>query len=111
MSRVFVLINDFSIANRWIPEILEANAFLINHFVDLRLHEELMTVEAFGGPSAVMRDQYTKGDVYGGLRDDSSRAFKMSAIDSHLQQASPKCSTTSKSTTSKMSPPLQDILQ
>jgi hypothetical protein len=74
-SRVFVLLNDFGVANRWIPEILEANAFLVNHFVDLGLHEELKTVEAFGGPSAVMRDHYTKGNVYGGLKDDPSRAY------------------------------------
>ena len=84
-SRVFVLLNDFGITNRWIPGILEANEFLFNHFADLALHEELKTVEAFGGPSAVMRDEYIKGDVYGGLMDDSSRAFKISAIDSDLQ--------------------------
>jgi hypothetical protein len=83
-SRTLVLLSDFGIANR-IPEILVANASLINHFADLGLHEELKTVEAFRGPTVVMRDHYLKGDIYGGLRDDVYRKNKIFIIDGDLQ--------------------------
>ncbi len=65
---------------------MEANEILIDHFTDIRLYEDLKTVEAFGGPSAVMRDDYNKGDIYGGLEKDLSRSSSLSAIDIHLEQ-------------------------
>jgi hypothetical protein len=85
-SRLYVLLEDFGIKYRWLPEILEANEILVEYFNDTTLYEELKTIEAFGGPSAVMQEEYVKGNIFGGLDSSPSREGKIAAIDANLGQ-------------------------
>jgi hypothetical protein len=84
--RLFVLLNDFAIRNRLIPQILNANELLVFLLYDMTIYEELQGVDSFSGPSFVMQEEYRSGNKFGGLEDESSRISKISAIDSHLEQ-------------------------
>ena len=59
-AEAFVSLNDFAMKNKLIPGILHSNRILLDHFNDLSLYDDLLTIESFGGPSAVMIQQKEK---------------------------------------------------
>jgi hypothetical protein len=60
----FIMLNNMAMQNRLIPGIEECNRILLDHYNDRSIYDDLISVERFGGPSAVLVQQEKKQKLF-----------------------------------------------